>query len=331
MTARPTIDGRQGTAPPREGQDGLFSQSWFPVCLSSDVAHGEIRGADFLGGRVIVVRDANGAAQVLSAYCPHMGADLCIGDMVDGTVRCPFHHWRYDAGGQCVATGSGDPVPPRARLFAFPTAEKYGCIFAFNGTEPLFELPTFERPSRKLIWKIGQWDRTMPADPWVICCNTPDMQHIEVVHGITFTDGQPHERVEWEPHSMTYRFAGTMRDGTEIDFSVGIYGTSIYWQEGEFAGRWFGFVAPMGLPRPGESRLFFAVAVEEDEADPDGARAFLDAMYDLEVGIATEDLPILERARFRPGTLTRSDKSLGRFFRYLRAYPRAHPSIDFIS
>jgi hypothetical protein len=112
---------------------------------------------------------------------------------------------------------------------------------------------------------------------------------------------------------------------------VGIYGTSIYWQEGEFAGRWFGFVAPMGLPRPGESRLFFAVAVEEDEADPDGARAFLDAMYDLEVGIATEDLPILERARFRPGTLTRSDKSLGRFFRYLRAYPRAHPSIDFIS
>jgi hypothetical protein len=251
--------------------------------------------------------------------------------MVDGAVRCPFHFWRYGPDGACVATGSGDPAPPRAKLFAFPTAEKYGCIFAFNGNEPLFDLPEFPKSADNLVWKVGEWDRHMPVDPWVICCNTPDMQHIEVVHGITFDRGQPHDEVQWTPFSMTYRFDGVMRDGTPINFGVGIYGTSIYYQEGELGGRWFGFIAPMGLPSPGTSRLFFAVAVEDDPADPEGTRNFLDAMYDLEVGIATEDLPILERARFKPGTLTRSDKSLARFFRYLREFPRAHPSAEFIS
>jgi hypothetical protein len=54
-------------------------------------------------------------------------------------------------------------------------------------------------------------------------------------------------------------------------------------------------------------------------------------MYDLEVAVATEDLPIVERARFQPGLLTRSDRSLARFLQYLRDYPRAHPSAEYIS
>ncbi len=322
---------RRSSALLREGEDGLFTQSWFPLCLSADLKAGEVRGFDFLDGRVVALRDADGAARVLSAYCPHMGADLCTGEMVDGTVRCPFHFWRYGPDGRCVATESGDPVPPTAKLFAFPTAEKYGCVFVFNGAEPLFELPDFPKPAEGLVWKVGEWDVEMPVDPWVICCNTPDMQHIQVVHGISFDGGEPHGEVEWTTHSMNYQFQGKMRDGTPIGFAVGIYGTSIYWQHGAFDGRWFGFVAPMGLPRPGRSRLFFAVAVEDDPADPEGTRAFLDAMYDLEVGIATEDLPIVRRARFKPGTLTRSDRTLARFFDYLRAHPRAHPSAGHIS
>jgi nitrite reductase/ring-hydroxylating ferredoxin subunit len=316
--------------PEAEGFGGVFSQTWFPVCLSEEAAADVVKGFDFLGGRVIVVRDADGRAQVLSAYCPHLGADLCTGEMVEGTVRCPFHFWRYGPDGRCVATGSGDPVPPTANLFAFPTVEKFGSIFAFNGTKPLFDLPDFPGAPEKLVWKIGEYDRLMPADPWVICCNTPDMQHIQVVHGISFDNGMPHQDVEWTPHSMVYHFRGKMRDGTVIEFRVGIFGTNIYWQDGYVDGRWFGFVAPMGLPAPGKSRLFFAVAVGADDADPEGAQAFLDAMYDMEVRIATEDLPIIERARFRPGTLTKADRTLGRFLQYLRDHPRAHPSADFI-
>ena len=41
-----------------------------------------------------------------------------------------------------------------------------------------------------------------------------------------------------------------------------------------------------------------------------------------------EALPTM---RFRPGTLTKSDRTLARYFQFLRGYPRAHPSRPFIT
>lgn len=316
--------------PPSEGTNGLFTQSWFAVCLSSDIAPGQVKGFDFLDGRVIVMRDAHGSAQTLSAYCRHLGADLSGGEIIDGAVRCPFHYWRYGADGRCVQTGSGDPIPPAAKLFRFPTVERYGFVLAFNGQEPLFEPPAFPKDPARLRWKSGLYEHLMHVDPWIICCNTPDMQHIAAVHGIQFDVAEPHERLQWTPHSMQYRLEGKHRDGQRIDFRVGIFGTSIYYQEGEIDGRWFGFVAPMGLLRPGLSTLYLAVAVEDDPADPEGTQAMLERLYALEAHVASEDLPIVEKAHFRAGTLTRSDRSLARFLQYLKDYPRAHPSSRWI-
>ncbi|MCG8612098.1 MAG: Rieske (2Fe-2S) protein, partial [Pseudomonadales bacterium] len=54
---------RQGNPMPKEGDDGLFSQSWFPVCLSSEVDKGQIRGENFLDGRIIVCRGEDGVVR----------------------------------------------------------------------------------------------------------------------------------------------------------------------------------------------------------------------------------------------------------------------------
>lgn len=318
------------TGPLPEGAGGLFSQSWFPVCQSVDIEQGQLKGFDFLDGRVIVVRDAQGKAQVLSAYCRHLGADLSGGEMIDGAVRCPFHYWRYGPDGRCIQTGSGDPIPPTAKLFQFPTVERFGFVFAFNGPEPLFDIPAFPKDPATLRWKTGVYEHLMHVDPWVICCNTPDMQHISAVHGIKFDAGEPHDQLQWTDHSMLYRLIGTHRGGQRIDFRVGIFGTTIYYQEGEIDGRWFGFMAPMGLLRPGLSTLYLAVAIEDDPSDPVGSQAYLDNLYALEAHVASEDLPIVERAHFRAGTLTKSDRSLARFLQYVKDYPRAHPSAKWI-
>src|SRR3546814_42417 len=98
-----------GKAVPFEGEGGVFTQSWFPICLSSAATSHFVRGFDFLDGRVIVFRDEHGLAHVTSAYCPHLGADLAEGDMIEGQVRCIFHHWRYDGQGRYAHIQSGDP------------------------------------------------------------------------------------------------------------------------------------------------------------------------------------------------------------------------------
>lgn len=316
-----------GVRLPAEGEGGLFSQSWFPICMSKDVARGQVKGYDFLDGRVIVMRGDDGVARVMSAFCPHLGADLSVGQVIGDTVRCAFHHWQYDGGGRCVRTAVGDPAPPTARLFRFPTVERYGIVFAFNGEQPLFELPTFAYPDDQLLVHAECYPTDFPVDPWVICCNTPDVQHIRVLHNITFDAEDPGERAEWTDHSMLYDFTGTHALGERIDFRVGIYGTSIFYQSGKMQGRWFGFMSPMGMPRPQRTRGYLVLAVRKDELD---AEQFLQAVVDLERRVVGEDIPVLETIHFRPGTLSASDKTLARFLNHLKRYPRAHPAAEFI-
>ena len=178
---------RQLGAPlPREGDNGLFSESWFPICLSAELPAGKILGVDFLDGRVVAYRGENGEARVMSAYCAHVGADLSVGDIQGDTIRCAFHHWRYDGNGVCVSTKVGDPPPKAACLFKFPTCERHGIVFAYNGEHPRFEVPNFVYPDSELALNVSVVPDDVPTDPWVLSCNTPDMQHIKALHGITF-------------------------------------------------------------------------------------------------------------------------------------------------
>ena len=118
MSATLTNERRQDAA----GAEG-FHQSWFPVALAGDIGPGRATGRDFLGTRVVVYRDAAGKAVVQGAYCPHLGADLSVGEVVDGQIRCAYHHWRFDGGGRCVDIPAGDRIPPAARIPTYPSAE----------------------------------------------------------------------------------------------------------------------------------------------------------------------------------------------------------------
>jgi len=316
---------------PTEGENGLFSQSWFPLCLSNAVAPNQVRGEDFLDGRVVIFRTASGRAQVLSAYCPHLGADLSVGDVYEDTIRCAFHHWQYDVDGVCTKTRVGDPPPPGACLFKFPTIEKYGLIWAFNGEEPLFALPDFPYPENELVMKVETFSTDMNVDPWVLCCNTPDIQHIKALHSITFDQADPDEEIGWTPYSMLYDFKGRHAGGEPIEYRVGIFGTSIFYQSSVFNGRWFGFLAPFGLPRPGRSKTYMIVVARKDDGDDAANEAFVNFAMDLEKRVVSEDVSIMQTIHFKPGTLTKSDKALSKFLQYLRNYPRAHPSAEFIS
>jgi phenylpropionate dioxygenase-like ring-hydroxylating dioxygenase large terminal subunit len=313
--------------PPAEGEDGLFSLTWHPICLSGDVERGQVKGFDFLDGRVVVMRGEDGVAQVLSAYCPHLGADLAVGKVVGNTVRCAFHHWQYDCSGKCVKTAAGDPAPPTARLFRFPTVERYGVIFAFNAEQPLFDLPALPYPEDELLIRTERYEEELPVDPWVICCNTPDIQHIRVLHGIKFDSNDPGASAQWTDHSMLYEFTGAHAQGEPVHFQVGIYGTTVFYQAGKFLDRWFGFMSPMKVVRPGRTEVYMIIGVRRDEPD---AEQFLDQIFQLERRVVAEDLDVLRTIRFHAGTLTASDRTLARFLDYLKRYPRGHASGAFI-
>jgi nitrite reductase/ring-hydroxylating ferredoxin subunit len=319
---------------PREGENGLYSQSWFAICRSEDLAPGQVLGRDFLGGKVAVYRGTDGIARVTSAYCLHLGADLSGGTVHGAELRCPFHGWTYDGYGRCVSTGTGDPSPPGARLFSFPTRERYGVVFAFNGVEPLFELAALDVPDPEMLVRVTLMP--MRADPWTFCANVPDFQHFLGVHRTLRDDIGDYGRIRWSTYGLDFEFTAFPEYGRapSIPFKVGVRGTSLILVQGHLPdNRWFGALAAMSLPRPQETEVYIVSGIRRSGPDPASATAdtlLLDELHRRFRNMADEDLELLETAHYVPGALTRHDEALARYLDMLRGFPRANPAADFI-
>lgn len=321
-------DFTRGKAIPPQGVGG-YDQNWYPVCLSSEVPAGGLIGSDFMNGRVIVHRNAAGRAQVLSAYCRHIGADLSSGgEVVDGTIRCPYHHWRYDIEGQCVATGLGDTPPAKAKLFRFPTEEAFGLVWAFNGVEPLYELPHFPQAEDDLEI-LTAFDKLLPLDHFVPFSNSSDIQHLKAVHKIDLRVDP--DAVQVSPHGITYDQEMNIPGMGEMTQRVRIFGTNCLYFLANFGGRQV-YQMSAGKPLPGNNTLA-SMIIATPKGAPEEAQA-IQAV--LEQGMAfgrqlfEEDDIVLQKIHFRHDLLSASDRMLKIYLDYVSNYPRSDVACDMI-
>src|SRR4030095_10854648 len=181
MTTTPTT---QTLARPQDEAAAGFHQSWFPLALARDLIPGTPLGRDFLGTRVVLYRDADGKAVVQGAYCPHLGADLSVGQVIDGQIRCAYHHWRFDCTGRCVDIPAGDRIPPAARVPTYPSVETWGLIWAFNGPTPDFDAPRIPGAEERDLVLETHFRGLRDTDPWVATSNGVAFQNPLTVHGL---------------------------------------------------------------------------------------------------------------------------------------------------
>ena len=66
-----------------------------------------------LGEDLVLFRDQDGKLGLLGLHCPHRGASLEYGDIEDGGLRCPYHGWLFNVGGQCLEM----PAEPKDSQF----------------------------------------------------------------------------------------------------------------------------------------------------------------------------------------------------------------------
>jgi phenylpropionate dioxygenase-like ring-hydroxylating dioxygenase large terminal subunit len=321
----------RGRPIPPQGEGG-YDQNWYPICLSAEVAPGTYIGSEFMNGRVLVFRDSRGRAQVLSAYCRHIGADLTRGsEVVEDCVRCPYHYWRYDITGQCVATGLGDKPPSRAKLFRFPTEEAFGFIWAFNGLEPLYALPHFPVPESELALMIA-FDKELPVDHFVPFSNSSDIQHLKAVHKIDLRVNP--EAVDVTAHGMTYDQEMNIPGMGEMTQRVRIFGTNCLYFLARFAGRQV-YQMSAGKPLPGNRTLASMIIATPKSTGAPGeeelVRGVLEQGMKFGRQLFEEDDIVLQNIRFRQDNLTGSDRMLNIYFNYVRNYPRSDIACDLIA
>jgi nitrite reductase/ring-hydroxylating ferredoxin subunit len=165
-----------------------YPNGWFAVAWSSDLREGEVKRARYFDQELVVFRTRTGAAHVLDAYCPHLGAHIAEGGRVVGeTVRCPFHGWQYDGDGQCVEIPYCKKIPPKARVNSWTTCEANGMILVWHhaeGKTPDWEVPQLPEFSDPEWTEPRQFQLDVPVHMQEMAENNCDPVHFQFVHGM---------------------------------------------------------------------------------------------------------------------------------------------------
>jgi nitrite reductase/ring-hydroxylating ferredoxin subunit len=305
-----------------------FHQNWYAVMLASDLGHGQVVGADFLGTRVAAYRTEDGAPAVLDARCAHLGADLSRGELVAGDLQCRFHHFRYRADGRCTWVPAGCAVPRTARVFSYPTVETLGIIWAFNGSEPLYEPPEFAGEELEPLIAEARAGAEVGCEPFVLISGSYDYVRLKELRGLDIDLGPRDIRqlnpyvIETDVHWEGPEF-GRQRVRTRT------WGTNTMLIRGDARGR-TDLAGVTSTPvRPGLTAVYRFVAVPDtDDGTTETAAAIgrhLAAEWQWLDAVTSDDLRAYDGMQFRDGALIAADKPLARWLRFAREFPRAVP------
>jgi phenylpropionate dioxygenase-like ring-hydroxylating dioxygenase large terminal subunit len=164
-------------------------KGWYMISLSTELAVGEVKALQYFGKDLVLFRDEEGAPHLLDAFCPHMGAHLGYGGVVEGkNIKCPFHAWQFDGEGQCAHIPYAEKIPKRAKIVPWEICEINGLIMAWNNEEgggPEWEIPLVTEVESDEWTDYDTREYTMKTHNIEMGENQVDTVHFKYVHGVT--------------------------------------------------------------------------------------------------------------------------------------------------
>src|SRR5438552_11506846 len=86
----------------------LLRQYWQPLALAEDVAPGGAIPVRLMNEDLTLYRGESGAPYLVAQRCAHRRTLLYTGWVEEECLRCMYHGWKYDGGGQCVEMPAED-------------------------------------------------------------------------------------------------------------------------------------------------------------------------------------------------------------------------------
>lgn len=292
-------------------------KGWFAVAWSDELAVGAVRSLRYFARDLVLFRVEDGAAHVLDAHCPHLGAHLGGGRVEGATVVCPFHGWRWDGAGRCTGIPYTDRIPPKARMRAWPIVEHSGSIFAWHdpaGGAPGFEVPPHPELSDPEWLPVERHEFTIATCIQEIAENAHDPAHFSAVHGVP---ALPENAAHFDgPRQISENRGKFVTPRGPVETSI--RGTSYGLGVGHLRTRGLADMAQLLLQTPIDAehvhvRWQFAVPKSADGAPTPVGVAFAREF----VRQFQQDIPIWESKRYldRP-VLCQGDGSIAQFRRW---------------
>lgn len=273
---------------------------WHPVALDADVEASKPHAFTLLGERWLLVR-LGGDLVAMRDRCPHRRVPISQGRVVDGTLECPYHGYRFDATGRTTlipALDPGAPIPPKACVDTALVTTAFGMVWVCLADDPLDGLlddaPYVDPVNDTFV--AGPY--TTRASAGVLADNFLDSAHFPFLHAGTFgadDAGKPTLTVSRDGWRIT-QIDHQMVDGAHLDraeASIAVYTVAAP------------FVVELQLDRTGGSDFIwsFVCPVDDDtsrwwmvHAYPLGGDAeAIEGACALQAQVGVEDLWMLEQ------------------------------------
>jgi phthalate 4,5-dioxygenase oxygenase subunit len=128
----------------------LFRRYWLPALLAEELPEPDCPPVrvQLLSERLLAFRATDGRLGLIDEFCAHRGVSLWFGRNEENGLRCPYHGWKYDTGGQCVEVPSelaASGYCQKIKLTSYPLVERGGILWTYMGPPELQPaLPEFE-------------------------------------------------------------------------------------------------------------------------------------------------------------------------------------------
>ncbi len=195
---------------------------WYMICASEALSDLPVPKR-LLGEDLVLWRDGTGSPHLMADHCPHRGAKLSIGDIVDGELQCWYHFWRFNGDGQCTSIpsqGGQCSLQERTKIASqYSTVEEAGFIWGWMGEDEPTELVVpFELtdPSYSVIPETVEW-----ATNWLLAYeNVADIMHAPFLHNssLTLSGGVVEDRVKVDASDTGFRVERQNQVGVNFDW-----------------------------------------------------------------------------------------------------------------
>eukprot|EP01126_Amoeba_proteus_P010424 TRINITY_DN1405_c0_g1_i7.p1 TRINITY_DN1405_c0_g1~~TRINITY_DN1405_c0_g1_i7.p1 ORF type:complete len:396 (-),score=63.53 TRINITY_DN1405_c0_g1_i7:175-1362(-) len=165
-----------------------YPNGWYKIASFHEIQSGKIKSVSAFGEELVVFMGKDDQVVVLDAFCPHQGAHLGGGKVVDGCIQCPFHQWKFDANGKAceIPYFTGQKIPDFATTRTWVTRVIHQFIFVWfhaDGESPTWDLIDRSYWMDKKKWYyFGTFQSEFAMHVMEMAENSPDYPHFNVVH-----------------------------------------------------------------------------------------------------------------------------------------------------
>lgn len=175
-------------------------QAWYVAAMPAEIDEKPL-GRTVCGERIVFFRGPDGQAAALEDWCPHRGAPLSLGRVVEGKLVCGYHGLEMGCDGKTVAM-PGQRVRGFPPVRSYPVIERHGFVWVWPGDAEAADparmpvLPWADNPA----WAYGGGLYHVACDYRLMIDNLMDLTHEKYVHATSI--GQQ-ELDEVSPQTQT--------------------------------------------------------------------------------------------------------------------------------